>query len=72
MNGHTLKRLRISKDMSLQALADATGICRQAISSIETGDADPKASTLEALAKALGVQTSVFFDNNVTSTEQSA
>jgi transcriptional regulator with XRE-family HTH domain len=50
-----LKRTREAKGMSLYRLAALTGISRQGIINLEQPDADPKLSTVEKVAKALGV-----------------
>ena len=51
-----LRQLRTGADLSQQALAQAASLSWSVIASIEQGkSADPKLSTLRALAKALGV-----------------
>jgi transcriptional regulator with XRE-family HTH domain len=53
--GNQVKRLRESRDLTQQALADKAGVNRVTVANIERGDAEPTLATLQALAKALGV-----------------
>ena len=53
--GNRLKTLRGAKDMRQMALAQASGVAQSTISAMERGLVDPKATTLQRLAKALGV-----------------
>ena len=53
--GKRLKRLRVGKDMSQAALAKRAGLTREYVNKLEAGKQDPSLSTLNALAKALGV-----------------
>jgi len=46
---------RLSKRQSVAAVAGKAGLTVEALEAIETGELDPAASTLEALASALGV-----------------
>jgi Zn-dependent peptidase ImmA (M78 family)/DNA-binding XRE family transcriptional regulator len=50
-----LKRLRSAKDLSQAAMADQIGLSRENYRRIETGAAEPRASTLMSMAEALGV-----------------
>ncbi|MGP6139506.1 MULTISPECIES: helix-turn-helix transcriptional regulator [unclassified Jeotgalibaca] len=50
-----LKMARMEKDMSQQALADATDVTRQTISAIERGDYNPTINLCIKICKALGV-----------------
>jgi transcriptional regulator with XRE-family HTH domain len=53
--GDRLKQLRTEADMTQQALATAAGLSISVVTQIERGvNADPRLSTLKALAKALG------------------
>jgi transcriptional regulator with XRE-family HTH domain len=47
-----LQQLRAEKDLSLQALAERSGISRATLSRIENGEVSPTAETLGALAAA--------------------
>lgn len=52
--GKTLKKLR-TKNLSQATLAKRAGLSREYINKIEAGRYDPPLSTLNSLAKALGV-----------------
>jgi transcriptional regulator with XRE-family HTH domain len=53
--GKTLKKLRIGKKLSQAALAQRARLSREYVNKIEAGRYDPPLSTLNTLAKALGV-----------------
>ena len=53
--GTTLRKLRIQKQLSQAALAKRVDLSREYINKLEAGKYDPPLSTLNALAKALGV-----------------
>jgi transcriptional regulator with XRE-family HTH domain len=53
--GKTLKKLRTKKKLSQAALAQRAGLSREYVNKIEAGRYDPPLSTLNTLAKALGV-----------------
>lgn len=53
--GKTLKKLRTKKKLSQAALAQRAGLSREYVNKIEAGRYDPPLSTLNILAKALGV-----------------
>ncbi len=60
--GEKIRALREKKKMSQEELAEKSGISRQTISGIESGKAlSVTTSTLEAIAKALGVSVKIFF-----------
>ncbi|HMR11484.1 MAG TPA: XRE family transcriptional regulator [Polyangiaceae bacterium] len=52
---HNLKRLRESRGLSQQRLADASGVPRPTVAHLESGTANPTLSVLMKLAAALGV-----------------
>ena len=52
--GETIRLERTGKRLSRRALSDLSGISSQTIWSIESGKADPKLTTVAALAEALG------------------
>jgi transcriptional regulator with XRE-family HTH domain len=54
--GKTLKRLRTRNKLSQAALAKRAGLSREYVNKIEAGRYDPPLSTLNGLAKALGVR----------------
>jgi transcriptional regulator with XRE-family HTH domain len=53
--GKTLTTLRTKKKLSQAALAQRAGLSREYVNKIEAGRYDPPLSTLNSLAKALGV-----------------
>jgi len=57
-----LKALRMEKGLSQDALARAAGLSVSAISKLEQNDMDPAWSTVQQLAKALGVSCEAFAD----------
>nr|WP_037072292.1 XRE family transcriptional regulator [Rhizobium sp. PDO1-076] len=60
-----LKLLRAERGLTLDALADLSGVSRAMISRVERAEASPTAALLARLCSALGVSLSVFFDNQV-------
>jgi transcriptional regulator with XRE-family HTH domain len=54
--GKTLRRLRQSKKLSQAELARRADLTREYVNKIEAGRYDPPLSTINALAKALGVK----------------
>lgn len=50
-----LRRVREAQGLSLRVLAEKVGMSYVALFRLEAGHADPRLSTLRALAKALGV-----------------
>jgi transcriptional regulator with XRE-family HTH domain len=50
-----LRKLRRKRRMSQAALATNAGVSREYVARLETGHHDPSLSTLQKLAKALGV-----------------
>jgi transcriptional regulator with XRE-family HTH domain len=59
--GERLRKLRESRDMSMRALAEASGLSANALSMIEHGRTSPSVSTLYKLADALSVPVTTFF-----------
>jgi transcriptional regulator with XRE-family HTH domain len=53
--GLRIRRLRKGKDMSQAQLAKRAGLTRVYVTRLEAGKQDPSLSTINALAKALGV-----------------
>jgi putative transcriptional regulator len=51
-----IKEWRAKRGLSQRDLADVSGVSREYIARIERGQHDPTLSTLEKLAKALGVK----------------
>jgi transcriptional regulator with XRE-family HTH domain len=64
-----LKRIRQLKKRSVQELADEIGVKKQSIYDWEKGEYQPGQDNLDKLAKALGVEVKVFFDDNITSVQ---
>lgn len=52
----TLRRARANSSLSLRSLAQRTGIAASNLSVIENGRRDPTATTVERIARALGVE----------------
>lgn len=59
--GKQIRMLRDQRNLSQQALADASGISRNTLSLIERGQTSPTVSTLKSLARALAVNINAFF-----------
>jgi transcriptional regulator with XRE-family HTH domain len=51
-----LRQFRNERDLSQRSLAEKAGISREYLARLEVGRQDPTLSTLEKLAKALGVK----------------
>lgn len=60
--GRRLRGLRDEADLSLDALAQRSGVSRSAISLIENGRSSPTATVLDKLAGALGVTVASLFE----------
>lgn len=61
--GKLIKELRIKKGMTQEELADKTEISARTIQRIENGEVDPRAYTLQMIAKALEVDFSLFIES---------
>jgi transcriptional regulator with XRE-family HTH domain len=59
--GGRLRQLRQERDMSMRALARASGLSTNALSMIERGRTSPSVSTLYKISEALGVPITAFF-----------
>lgn len=59
--GLRIRKLRMQKNLTLDDLADASGVSRAMISRIERGEASPTASLLARVCAALGLSLSAFF-----------
>lgn len=53
--GDNIKKLRLQKDMSQESLADASGIERSYMGTIERGERNPTLLKVYSIAKALKV-----------------
>lgn len=60
--GRAVKELRKRAGFTQQELADKVGLHRTSVARLEAGRHDVAASTLPALAKALGVDPAALFD----------
>ena len=61
--GKLIKELRIKKGITQEELADLTELSARTIQRIENGEVDPRAYTLQVIAKALEVDFSIFTEN---------
>jgi len=69
--GKLIKELRIKKGMTQEELADKTEVSTRTIQRIENGDVDPRAYTLQMIAKALDVDFSLFVENEIEGKQES-
>ncbi len=60
--GRQLRRIRMDQGFSIRALAERSGLNVNTLSMIENGKSSPSVSTLQQLAKALGVTITAFFE----------
>ena len=58
--GLKIRELRISKGMTQEKLAEETNLSTRTIQRIESGDVDPRANSLQVIAKALEVDYDYF------------
>jgi transcriptional regulator with XRE-family HTH domain len=61
--GLLIKELRIKKGLTQEELADLTELSARTIQRIENGEVDPRAYTLQMIAKALDVDFSLFIED---------
>ena len=61
--GKLIKELRVKKGMTQEELAEKTEVSSRTIQRIENGEVDPRAYTLQMIAKALEVDFNLFVDN---------
>lgn len=61
--GKLIKELRLKKGMTQEELADKTEVSARTIQRIENGEVDPRAYTLQMIARALEVDYSLFTEN---------
>jgi len=61
--GKQIKELRIKKGLTQEDLAELTELSTRTIQRIENGEVDPRAYTLQMIAKALEVDFSIFTEN---------
>ena len=60
-NKRFLRQVMLERTLTVDDLARESGMTRQAIYSIAKGAAEPKASTIGKLARALGLDANAFF-----------
>lgn len=68
--GRLIKELRIKKGMTQEELADKTEVSSRTIQRIESGEVDPRAYTLQVIAKALDVDFSMFVEHESTESKE--
>lgn len=68
--GKLIKELRIKKGMTQEELADKTEVSARTIQRIENGEVDPRAYTLQMIAKALDVDFSLFVEHESEESQQ--
>lgn len=56
--GYQVRKIRLSKNMTLEGLADSAGIEYSQVIRVEAGKVNTTISTIEAIAKGLGVSLS--------------
>ena len=61
--GKLIRELRIKKGMTQEELSDKTEVSSRTIQRIENGEVDPRAYTLQMIAKALEVDYNLFVGN---------
>jgi transcriptional regulator with XRE-family HTH domain len=61
--GKLIKELRIKKGLTQEELAEKTEVSARTIQRIENGEVDPRAYTLQMIAKALDVDFSILIEN---------
>lgn len=61
--GKLIKELRLKKGMTQEELADRTEVSARTIQRIENGEVDPRAYTLQMIARALEVDFALFTEN---------
>lgn len=62
--GAALRRLRDERDLTIRVLAEKSGLAINTLSLIENGKTSPSVSTLQALARALEVPITAFFETD--------
>jgi transcriptional regulator with XRE-family HTH domain len=62
--GLLIKELRLKKGLTQEELAEMTELSARTIQRIENGEVDPRAYTLQMIAKALDVDFSMFLNND--------
>ncbi len=68
--GLVIKELRIKKGLTQEELADKTELSARTIQRIENGEVDPRAYSLQMIAKALDVDFSLFNEDESTADKE--
>lgn len=68
--GNRIRLLRADRNLTLQALAEKTGLSSSMLSLVERGKTSPSIGTLVAISSALGAHMSDLFDNRAGKQEQ--
>jgi transcriptional regulator with XRE-family HTH domain len=68
--GKRIKELRVRKGMTQEELAGRTELSTRTIQRIENGEVDPRAYSLQMIAKALDVDYSLFVEDKPTEDEE--
>lgn len=66
-----LRRWRMTRDLTLSALAEQAGVAKSTVSLIERGQGNPSIDTVLALARALGVPLASLFNDEATADDVS-
>jgi transcriptional regulator with XRE-family HTH domain len=66
-----LRRWRMTRDLTLSALAEQAGVAKSTVSLIERGQGNPSIDTVLALARALGVPLASLFNDEAASDDVS-
>lgn len=64
--GENIRSIRILRGLTQESLAERANLSRSSIVNFETGKRAPRVDDLESIAKALGVEVSIFFQENPT------
>ena len=67
--GHTIRKLRLEKNISQEQFADVCGLHRTYISDVELGKRNVSLANINKMSNALGIKTSTIFmeiENNET------
>jgi transcriptional regulator with XRE-family HTH domain len=60
--GHRIRELREAREFTVRVLSDRTGLAENSIARIERGERMPSASSVEAIARGLGVAPGELFE----------
>jgi transcriptional regulator with XRE-family HTH domain len=64
--GENIRSIRVLRELTQEKLAEMAKLSRSSIVNFETGKRAPRVDDLESIAKALGVEVSIFFQENPT------